>query len=574
MGKRVIYGAANYAEIVEANGYFVDKTHYIPKLELVGNPIFLRPRRFGKSLWCRVLELYYSISEEQNFERLFGHTYIGQKPTRLHNALLTVHFDFSSIEPSDDIARVEQTFHDICNLSLRSAVRRANRQLNTNIEIDLDQSVLVNLKLVLTAAETGDFPPLYIIIDEYDNFANQLVTRYKDQLYAELTADDGLLKTFFKVLKEGRKTGAIHNVFITGVLPILIDDLASAFNIGTFLTLDPEFEAMLGFTQTEVDGLLDEIYRDYVLDPTTRDEVEAVIKTQYDGYHFAGVESPPLYNPTLLLYFLRDFTRFKAIPEFLTDANLRTDLSWVRRLTGSNPQLTNKFVEQLTTVNQIAYDRNALVTKFDMRQFFEPSFFPISFFHLGMLTRRDQFTMQLPNLNMRQIFVEYFNELHHIDVSTRYAEMMQRFVDSPNLEQLFADYWRLYVSQLPEAIFTKMNENFYRTTFYELCSRYLSAWFTWNVERSYPSGRSDLEFVGKYHEKFAGLRWVIEFKYYANADFKRRFHTTIDAFTVQEEDTIQIAGYVEGLRQEYPEARITKFVIYCIGNQGFRVFAL
>ncbi len=158
---------------------------------------------------------------------------------------------------------------------------------------------------------------------------------------------------------------------------------------------------------------------------------------------------------------------------------------------------------------------------------------------------------------------------------------MQAFVNRPNLEQLFAGYWREYVSQLPEAVFTRMNENFYRITFYELCSRYLSKWFTWNLERSYPSGKSDpfdklrasLEFVGKYHEKFAGLRWVIEFKYYSNAEL-RKLNTTIEAFRLQAEDTEQLQGYAADLRREYPEAQIALFVIYCFGNQGFRVFSL
>ncbi len=236
---------------------------------------------------------------------------------------------------------------------------------------------------------------------------------------------------------------------------------------------------------------------------------------------------------------------------------------------------------QLTTQNNIAYDRNLLTTKFNMSQFFEKSFYPISFFYLGMLTRQDRFSLRLPNLNMRQIFVEYFNELHQIDVSTKYTEMMQSFVNQPDLTQLFADYWELYVSQLPEAIFQQVNENFYRTTFFELCSRYLSEWFTWNVERSYPHEKSDpfgrlragLEFVGKYHQQFAGLRWVIEFKYYSNSTFKK-LKTTLEEFPLQTEDTEQIAGYVEGLKQEYPEARVSQFVIYCFGNQGFRVFEL
>lgn len=188
-----------------------------------------------------------------------------------------------------------------------------------------------------------------------------------------------------------------------------------------------------------------------------------------------------------------------------------------------------------------------------------------------MLTKRDQFLLQIPSLNMQKIFTEYFNALFHIDVSSRYAAMMRSFVDSPDLTRLFSDYWRLYVSQLPEAVFTQVNENFYRTTFFELCSRYLSTWFTWNIERSYPHGRSVLEFVGKYHEKFAGIRWIIEFKYFSNIEWGR-LKTPLEDITVREEDTGQIRGYAEGLMQLYPEAKIQLFVIYCIGNQGFRVF--
>lgn len=234
----------------------------------------------------------------------------------------------------------------------------------------------------------------------------------------------------------------------------------------------------MGFTQAEVDHLLDEIYREHELDPTTRSEVNALVKSNYNGYHFADPEGEALYNSTILIYFLRYFVQYKEIPEALTDLNLKTDLSWVRRITSAHPGDTEEFVGQLTYENQIAYDRDFLISKFDMSQFFDKGFYPISFFYLGLLTRADRFYMRLPNLNLRQIFVQYFNELHHIDVSTRYAELMQSFVNEPNLDRLFAGYWQIYISQLPEALFQQVNENFYRTTFFELCSRYLSPWFT------------------------------------------------------------------------------------------------
>jgi len=572
MKKRALYGVADYEEIVRKNGYFVDKTHYIEKLELIENPVFLRPRRFGKSLLCQMLKCYYDVSQKDDFERLFGQTYIGQHPTPLHNTFFVLHLNFSTVDPNGTIEEIRESFDENCNLRMKTLVGRNQQWFKGQISIDVKDKMLFNLQYLLNVLEENkDLPRLYVIIDEYDNFANKLITSHKDSLYRELTGDGSFLKTFFKTLKEGRETGTITNVFVTGVLPLAIDDMASGYNIANFITLQTKFEQMLGFTQREMGQLLDEVYRDYEIEPATRQEVEAVLKNHYDGYRFVTPEGEALYNPTLVMYFLKQLCDEKIIPKRLIDLNLRTDISWVRRLTASNPKNAEEFVDQLTFYNKIPFDEVLLVEKFNLFQFFEKSFFPISFFYLGMLTKRDDFYLKLPNLNMQQIFVEYFNEIHHINVSTQYAEIMQHFVNAPKLEQLFAGYWKHYVSQLPEAIFQQVNENFYRTTFFELCSRYLSRWFTWHVERSYPQGKSDLEFVGKYHEKFAGLRWVIEFKYYSNTELKKS-KSSLKNWKLKEKDTLQIAGYVEGLKKEYPEAHISQFVIYCFGNQGFRVF--
>lgn len=573
MPKRVIYGESNYAALVRENGYIVDKTRYIAQLEMVKNPVFLRPRRIGKSLFCSILRYYYDLTYAAHFDELFGATWIGQHPTTSHNQYLVLFFNFSVIDVGKSVEQIEHSFKNHCNGVLNSLRAAYRHHFSEMPALALSDSASNNLETVLRYIRDHDLPRAYVIIDEYDNFANQLITSNQELLYRDLTAADGFLKTFFKALKAGRESGAIANIFITGVLPITIDELASAFNVATFLTLEPAFEAMLGFTQAEVDQLLDEIYQDHGLDPTTRNEVNTIIKSNYNGYHFVDPNGEALYNATILIYFLRYFTLYKEIPEALTDLNLKTDLSWVRKITSARPGDTEEFVGQLTRENRIAYDRDFLISKFDMSQFFDKGFYPISFFYLGMLTMQDRFYMRLPNLNLRQIFVQYFNQLHHIDVSTRYAELMQGFVNHPNLERLFAGYWELYIAQLPEAIFEKVNENFYRTTFFELCSRYLSPWFTWNLERSYPQGKSDLEFVGKYHEQFAGLRWVIEFKYFSNSAMQEK-KIRLEQFKLIATDDEQIRGYAQGLQQEYPEAKVALFVIYCFGNQGFRVFAL
>ncbi|MCP4155122.1 MAG: AAA family ATPase [bacterium] len=140
------------------------------------------------------------------------------------------------------------------------------------------------LKQILSQIKAFNLPELYVIIDEYDNFANQLITANKNKLYRELTADDSFLKIFFKTLKNGSKNGNISRIFITGVFPIIIDDLSSGYNIANFLTLDPTFETMMGFTLKETETLLDEIYEEHQIDPATRPLIMETITSNYNGY--------------------------------------------------------------------------------------------------------------------------------------------------------------------------------------------------------------------------------------------------------------------------------------------------
>ena len=568
---RVLYSVASYESIVKQKGYFIDKTRYLCKMEDHKNVIFLRPRRFGKSLWCSILECYYDIRREDKFESLFGETYIGKNPTVDRNSCLILRLDFSIIDVSDNLKDIEGNFNNHCNSRIRLLYKRNQKYFEEIPKINLAENAARNLAILCDDILGNDAPPLYVIIDEYDNFTNQLVRSHNDSLYRELTADDSFFKTFFKTLKSGRGDDSIYNVFITGILPITMDDMASGFNIGTYLTLRSEYEAMLGFTEQEVTTLLDRVYEDYQLDPQTKQEVLEVMRSQYDGYHFTDADGPGIYNSTSVMYFLDNFTSEKKIPKYLTDLNLKTDLSWVKRITTSAKENTTELVDQLIIQGEINYADQYLITKFNMNTFFEKDFYPISFYYLGLFTKKSEDKMQLPNLNMRFIFSEYFNELHHISLSDPFAETFRHFAKTADLEHLFAGYWKNYISQLPEAIFQKVNENFYRTTFYFLSTLNLSHLYTWNVERSYPQGRSDLEFVGKFHTDFAKLRYVIEFKYYSNAETKKK-KDFIKNFKLKAKDSEQINGYCKGLLQEYPEAKIRKYVIYCFGNQGYRFF--
>jgi hypothetical protein len=572
MKRLVPYGIMNYAELIEKNAYFIDKTQYIARLEDIANPVFLRPRRFGKSLFCSMLQYYYDLKEAEKYNDLFGKTWIGTHPTGKQNSYIVLKLDFSTIATQNSYAGIEGSFNRQCMSHIHQLIQAYPEYL-TGFSFHDTDPISDNLKLLLDHLTGKKAPKVFIIIDEYDNFSNHLITTHQDSLYRQITADDSFLKSFFKVLKAGRQSGAIANIFMMGILPITIDDLTSAYNIADFITLHPHLEAMLGFTNAELSILIEEIYNDYGYDPSTKPAVVEVLKNQYNGYHFVQTkEETSLYNPTMVMFFFREFCRHNTIPDNLIDLNLRTDLSWVQRITGAYPDSTVKIITQLTAENTVHYDKDALISQFNMADFFRPQFYPISFFYLGMLTKKDDFNLCLPNLSMKKIFTEYFNEIFHIDTSTRYTSFMERFVTTkPDIEDLFAGYWHNYVMQLPEAVFTKMNENFYRTTFYELCSRFLSKWLTFNIERSYPSGRSDLEFVGKFNEKFAGRRWIMEFKYHSNTEFTK-FHCNPEDFPLQPEDVKQIRSYAEDLKREYPEANISLHLIYCFGNRGFRVF--
>ncbi|MEM7537434.1 MAG: AAA family ATPase [Chloroflexota bacterium] len=577
MMKQIYYAEPSYGRLRRKNGYLIDKTKYIAELERINNPIYLRPRRFGKSFMCSLLEHYYDLRFKNKFDALFGDTWIGQNPTGQQNQYMVLSLNFSTINPNDSISVIEKEFHKHCNRRLRLVRERYTALYEDIPPIDNKDTASNNLHMLTTEIETWDLPPLFVTIDEYDNFANQLIVNYQDNVYEKLTGKNSFFKTFFKVLKAGRETEAIENVYITGILPMTIDDLASAFNVGTFLTLDPTFEAMAGFTQEEVDTLLDDIFEDHSLPATIRDEIDELIKTNYNGYHFVEFtereKSTPVYNTTILMHFLRHLTEHRKVPTHLTDKNLKTDIDWVRRLATVEPKETKAFVDRLILQKQTPYNNLVLTDQFNIAQFFEKQFFPVSFFYLGLLTRLDPFYLTFPNLNMYEIFVEYFNEMHHLSTENNYAEAMEAFVRHPDLEALFQCYWDVYITQLPEQIFAQVNENFYRTTFYAICTQYLSQWFIWHVERSYPKGKSDLEFVGKHHEKFAGMHWVIEFKYYSKEKMRKE-KVNLQTFEAKNEDLDQLRGYVEGLTAKYPEAQASQFVIYCFANAGFRVFVV
>ncbi len=160
MKKRILYGVANYEELVAENGYFIDKTRYISRLEIIKNPVFLRPRRFGKSLWCRILECYYSIRMKDRFDELFGHTWIGQNPTALKNAFIVLHLDFSTVDYTGNLEDIKASFDSTCNYKMKALVNVYRDWFHDQVKIDISAGANDNLKAILSHVSQDNPPAL------------------------------------------------------------------------------------------------------------------------------------------------------------------------------------------------------------------------------------------------------------------------------------------------------------------------------------------------------------------------------------------------------------------------------
>lgn len=564
---KIPYAVMNYAKLREEGYYYVDKSRYIAELEKYQVPVFLRPRRFGKSLFCTMLDYYYDLNEADRFESLFGDTWIGQHPTGRQNSYMVLHLDFSIVSVRENLNELERAFDAVILPKIRGFAEVTYKEFFTDFKADsLSSSDL--LSNILTYISLNDLPPIYLIIDEYDNFTNQLITSFKDNLYSELTTGDSFLRTFFKVIKEGVKAQGIAGTFITGVLPITMDDLTSGFNIAQMVTLQPGLVNMLGFTYEETETYLQAIFDGYGFDKALLPEVRQIIRNNYDGYRFLP-NANPIYNSTILTYFLSDFTiNNGTIPDELIDENLRTDLGWIRRLT-LGEERAKEMLHQLVYEGTLGYTREMMKSKFTREQFFQKEFYPISLFYLGMTTLADNFDMILPNNTMRTIFVDYYNTLNDLrGTADKYIGFFKQFTKDHSIETLFEGYYRVYLGQFPAQSFDKMNENFIRNTFYELCNRYLSSEYLFALEQNYPSGRADWEITGRPGTSYHKNKQIVEFKYFPSKEAKR----ILALEAPHTEDVDQVRRYAADAKEIFPEFHIRRFVIYVAANKGYRIW--
>ena len=401
------YAVADFIEMRERGFYYVDKTQYIAKLEDYKAPVFLRPRRFGKSLLVSTLACYYDRTKAHRFEELFGDTWIGNHPTKEHNRYMIIRYDFSAMVMSDHIQGLAQNFNDL-NCGPVEVMVAHNRDLFGDFEFSNRGDASKMLEEVLTYARSHELPKVYILIDEYDNFTNTILSTYGTEFYRKATHGEGFIRGFFNVIKSATTgTGAaLERLFITGVSPVTMDDVTSGFNIGTNITNDSWFNDLVGFSEKELREMLT-YYKEQGVLQESIDEIVAMMKPNYDNYCFSeDTLEQCMFNSDMALYFLKSFVLHHKKPKEIVDPNIRTDFNKLAYLIKLDHGLGENFsvIKEIAEQGEIITD---IVTHFSALEMTDPSNFKSLLFYFGLLSIKGvdmvgRPILHVPNLVVRE----------------------------------------------------------------------------------------------------------------------------------------------------------------------------
>ena len=409
----ILYGVADYAQIRKKNGWFVDRTAKIRDLENTAYAMFLRPRRFGKSLIVSMLHAYYDVNFASRFDEFFSGTDIGANPTDERGSYLVLYFDFSAVSknPAEVQVKFDRYVSLCCDTFARNYRDRLPEGLADRILKDVTSDEKIN-EIVLGLKGTG--LKLYVLIDEYDNFTNTILAESGQQAYDELCHGGGFFKQFFANLKTATSDtdAPVTRLFITGVSPVTMDDVTSGFNIGTNISLMPQFSDLTGFRHDDLRAIADYYGAHCGFDA---DKAYEDALTWYDNCRFGSADAPPLANTTLVLSFFNYLWQTGKYPDDMVDENLRTDYAKIRHLITVNNRLNGNF-HALETIVSDGRLTERLVRSFQAKDIANRENFVSLIYWLGITTIVDDDmgtpVFGIPNGAFRQLSAQLFTQTY------------------------------------------------------------------------------------------------------------------------------------------------------------------
>ena len=506
--KKLPYGISNYEELIADGYYYVDKTKHIELLENLAEKriIFLRPRKFGKTLFTSTLENYYDIKKADKFEELFKNTYIGKNPTKQKNKYHILKFNFSGIDTTNEETTIKGFKNEIAS-SIKVFVEKYEMNFIVNTE-DEAEGILDNLVKAFNIQRRNE--KIYVIIDEYDHFANELLGFNTNQ-FKNLVSKNGKVRKWYEILKKGTES-VIDRIFITGVAPITLDSLTSGFNIGLDITQDRDFNEMMGFTNSELLQMIE----DLEITKEEQKEILPIMKENYDGYRFSLKANEKIYNSNMCLYFLNKYVRFKEIPDQLIDVNIASDYSKLGSMLDlCKGEEREKIIEKTVSEEGIIGE---ITAKFNPAIEFTEKDLVSMLFYLGYLTIGGQeFEMtelKIPNKVMKEIYTEYFmkilsNNTNMQITDSEYVEILREIAIEGKIEKLVR-LAQKYLENLSNRDYVKFDEKYVKLIFYCISMNFkvYRIKSEMEVQRKYP----DILLIPKDRSKnYKAV--MIEFKY-------------------------------------------------------------
>ena len=548
--KQVPYGVSDFVTVRERNLYYVDKTMYLSLLEQQPDNLFyIRPRRFGKSLFISMLQAYYDKAMTDRFDSLFGGLWVHEHPTSLRGRYQMLYLDFSRV--GGDIEQLSARFNDYCSLMLddfmhtyrddypEETVKAFFETRQMADKLDLIRNSAVRLRI-----------PLYLIIDEYDNFTNIVLNEKGEEVYHAITHASGFYRDVFKKFK-----GMFERIFMTGVSPVTLDDLTSGFNIGWHLSMNPKFDKMLGFSTEDVRAML--LYYKEVGMLPAESYVEAMLtemKPWYDNYCFAKEclkQEARVFNCDMVLYYIRQYMDSGHSPERMVDPNTKTDYNKLKkllqldRLDGDRRGVIRRIVEEGQIITEVE-------ESFPAKDLTNPNIFPSLLFYYGMLTIKGTYGSQLilciPNNNVRKQYYEYllegYNEYSGIRISSLLTLFTRMSFDGQWREalQYIADAYK-NLSSVRDSIEGERSIQGFFMAYLSLNDYYITA-----PELELSHGYCDFFLLPNLTHYQSKHSYIVELKYLTKKDFEAKAAEQWQQ-AVEQIDSYARAPRVEALRQ-------------------------
>ena len=522
--KRVPYGVSDFMSVRRRNLYYVDKTMYLPQLEEQADTLFfIRPRRFGKSLFLNMMRAYYDKSMAGEFDTLFGDLWIGRHPTPLRNSYQVLYLDFSRV--GGDVSSLERDFNGYIDIEMDAFVRRYAADYPSDYVEGYRRTRCTGDRInYINALARENRIPLFLIVDEYDNFTNMVLNEQGEEVYHAITHASGFYRDVFKKFK-----GMFERIFLTGVSPVTLDDLTSGFNIGYHISTEPAFDKMLGFSTEDVRAMFT-YYKEVGMLPAGCD-VEAMIaemKPWYDNYCFAKeclTSDVRMFNCDMVLYYLRNYVNRGAAPEQMLDPNTKTDYAKMKKLL----QLDHLDGDRKGIIQRVAAEGSIvadLYTSFPARDLVNPEIFPSLLFYYGMLTMVGTYGTQLvlgiPNNNVRKQYYEYllenFSPCSNLNVGSLRTMFSRMAFDGRWEDALryIADAYR-NLSSVRDSIEGERSIQSFFLAYLSLNGYYLTA-----PELELSHGYCDFFLLPDHTHYHADHSYILELKYLPKKDFESR----------------------------------------------------